>query len=119
MSDVTLSICVTCGMKLRDENGNKLENPVSHALAEKVEALLEGSGVQVRLVRCMSMCDDPISWALQGEGRMTYAFAPASTAEDLAVVAKVYVGTRGEKIPKSEMPEGVKGTVMAKVPPVE
>jgi predicted metal-binding protein len=120
MSEATLSICVTCGMKLRDADGNKLENPASHVLADEVGALLAGSGVEVRLVRCLSMCDYPIGWALQGEGRMTYAFAPASTAADLAAVAGAYVRAgKGQKIPKSEMPEEVKGTVRSKVPVLE
>lgn len=116
----TLTICLICGMQQRDENGNKLPNPVSEALAANVTALLADTDIKVRLTRCLSMCDTPISWALQHPHKHTFAFAPATTAEDLAATARAYLATpAGGKLGKKDMPPATAATLISRIPPTE
>ncbi len=115
----TLTICLTCGMKQRDEQGNKLPNPVAEQLAADTTALLTGTDIKVRLVRCISMCDTPIAWALQHPQKHTSSFAPATTAEDLAATARAYHTSPASKLPKKDMPPAVAATVISRIPPAE
>lgn len=115
----TLFICSICGQTARDELGNKLPNPAAAQLAEQTAALLQNSGVQVVLTRCMSVCDSPITWALASPGRHTFTFAPASTPDELAATARAYLAKApGEKLGKGAMPPAVAATLLSRVPPL-
>lgn len=116
----TLTICLSCGMKQRDENGNKLPNPVAEELAANVTTLLATNpDISVRLVRCISICNTPIAWALQHPQKHTSSFAPATTAEDLAATARAYHTNPVSKLPKKDMPPAVAPTVISRIPPAE
>lgn len=118
-STATLFICSTCGQTKRDELGNKLANPAALHLAEQASQLLENSGVNVVLTKCMSVCDLPITWALASPGRHTFTFAPATTPEDLAATALAYLTKApGEKLSKGAMPPAVAATLLSRVPPL-
>ncbi|RYG61671.1 MAG: DUF1636 domain-containing protein [Alphaproteobacteria bacterium] len=120
ITPTTLTICLICGMKQRDDQGNKLPNPVSQQLAEDVTALLADTDIKVRLTRCLSMCDTPIAWALQHPRKHTFSFAPATTAEDLAATARAYLATpEGGKLGKKDMPLPVAATLISRIPPTE
>ncbi|RYG61959.1 MAG: DUF1636 domain-containing protein [Alphaproteobacteria bacterium] len=115
----TLSICITCGMKQRDEQGNKLPNPESEKLAAATTTLLADTDIKVRLVRCISICDTPIAWALQHPQKHTSSFAPATTAEDLAATARAYHASPASKLPKKDMPPAIAPTIISRIPPTE
>lgn len=115
----TLTICLTCGMKQRDEQGNKLPNPVAQQLADDVKTLLTDTDINVRLVRCISICDTPIAWALQHPQKHTSSFAPATTAEDLAATARAYHTSLASKLPKKDMPPTIAPTVISRIPPLD
>lgn len=107
-------------MKQRDEQGNKLPNPASQALAAATTELLADSPIRVELTRCLSMCDTPIAWALHDDVHHTYSFAPATTAEDLATTARAWLATTpGEKLPKKDMPTAVPATLISRIPPLK
>lgn len=117
----TVTICRFCG--LRDENGKKIPQPANADLAAAIRRELNARGlneqtVQVQLVGCMSVCDTYPTWGLQAEGRYTYTFSPAKGAEPVADFVKVYLEKpKGQPVYKADMPEGVLGTQIAKVPP--
>ncbi len=116
----TLTICLTCGMKQRDEQGNKLPNPESEKLAATTTALLaDNPDIKVRLTCCISICDTPIAWALQHPQKHTSSFAPATTAEDLAATAIAYHTSPASKLPKKDMPPATAPTVIRRSPPIE
>lgn len=116
----TLFICLTCGIRQRDESGAKLPNPVSEKLAADTAELLKNAPVDVRLVRCLSMCETPIAWGLRNEERHTFGFAPATTADDLAATALAYIATLpGEKLGKKDMPPATAKTLISRIPPLK
>ena len=99
-------------------------NPASEALVRDVTAALAAEPgiepVEVKLVRCLSLCDQPIAWGLQSAVRHGTTFAPATTAEDLAAAARLYVATPvGEKMNKRMLPKDLIHTLVSRLPPLE
>lgn len=121
MNDKTiLYICATCGMKKDPATGIKPTSPASEALARDTAALLQGTPVEVRLARCLSLCDTPIAWGLQSSVRHATTFAPATTAEDLAAAARLYIETPpGQKMNKRQLPPALIHTLISRLPPLE
>jgi predicted metal-binding protein len=120
MSKTILTICEVCGMKERDAEGNKLPNPQSQALAQATTELLADTDIEVRLVRCLSLCDTPIAWGLRNEEKHATAFAPATSAEDLAATARAYAAhPAGTKLPKKLMPSATAATLISRIPPLD
>lgn len=119
----TVHICAICGMG-KDAKGNPLPNPQSRTLKQQLEALLAEQHptlpITVRLSRCMGNCDDPITFALVGEGRETLVFqngVTLATAEDIAQVAATYTQKKqGQRLTKPDMPQSLHGKVFARVP---
>ncbi len=120
--EATVFICHQCGLKNAD--GKKIPNPENEELAQAVRRELDARGldesaVQVVLVGCMSLCDTYPTWGLQAEGRYTYTFSPSRGAEPVADFVKVYLEKpKGKPVYKVDMPEGVLGTQISKVPAV-
>ncbi len=116
----TLFICATCGMVKDPATGQKPTNPESEKLATQTAALLAGTAISVQLTKCLSMCNQPIAWALSGPGRHATSFSPATCAEDLATTAHLYLSTPlGEKMPKKELPKDTKPTLISRIPPLD
>ena len=114
----TVFICQQCGMQERDAEGNKVPNPQAVALAAEAEALLADAPVRVVLTRCLSVCDKGVAWGLRAEGKHVFTFAPATTAAELAATARTYATlTHGQTMKKTLMPEGVRGTLLTRIPP--
>ncbi len=101
------------------ETGKKPNNPEAEALAARVTELLKYQpDIEVRLTKCLSLCSKPIAWALDNPERHATTFAPATTAEDMAATAKLYLSTPlGEKMPKKDLPKEVKPTLISRIPP--
>lgn len=119
-SPTHLYICATCGMKKDPATGTKPTNPASTALAEATAALLKDTPVEVRLAKCLSLCDTPIAWGLHAEDRHATTFAPATTAEDLAAAARLYISTPpGEKMNKRLLPAPLIHTLISRLPPLK
>jgi predicted metal-binding protein len=116
----TLMVCLQCGSSLRDENGQKLPNPEAEKLAATLQAELEDSPVEVKLVRCFSTCAYPIAWGLKAENGPSYVFAPAENAAEIAETARVWVEkwAQGQAMKKPDMPDAVRKTLRAKMPPL-
>ena len=120
MSKTILYICQTCGMKKDPLTGIKPVSEASVKLAEQTAQLLENEPVEVRLTACLSLCDTPIAWGLQAEDRHATTFAPATTAEDLAAAARLYISTPpGEKMPKRQLPAALIHTLISRLPPLK
>ncbi|TKW60455.1 MAG: DUF1636 domain-containing protein [Blastochloris viridis] len=119
MSQTILYICATCGMPKDPETGKKPTNPQSEALAARANELLaDMQDVDVRLTKCLSLCNKPIAWALDNPERHATTFAPATTAEDMVATVKLYLTTPlGEKMPKKDLPPEVKPTLISRIPP--
>ncbi len=114
----TMFICQQCGMQERDAEGNKVPNPAAQALAAAAEALLADMPVRVVLTRCLSVCDKGVAWGLRAEGKHVFTFAPATNAEELAATARTYATLpAGQTMKKTLMPEGVRGTLLTRIPP--
>ncbi len=117
--DATLTICSTCGMVKDPTTGTKPTNPQSELLATQLTELLKEYPVKIRLSKCLSMCDTPIAWALQSPTLHTTALAPASTAEDLAAAAILYLSsTADKKMNKRELPPALIHTIKSRIPPL-
>ena len=118
--NTTLFICATCGMVKDPTTGQKPNNPAAEALATNTAALLANTPVSVQLTKCLSLCTQPIAWALSGPSRHATSFAPATCAEDLATTAQLYLSTPvGEKMPKKDLPKEVKPTLISRIPPLK
>ncbi|PZP38865.1 MAG: hypothetical protein DI585_06040 [Pseudomonas fluorescens] len=115
-----LYICATCGMKKDPETGIKPNNPLAEALVAETSKLLQNEDIEVRLTKCLSLCSTPIAWGLHAEDRHATTFAPATTAEDMATTAKLYLNTPlGEKMPKKHLPPHVIPTLISRLPPLK
>lgn len=121
MSQTLLYICATCGMSKDPTTGQKPTNPAAEALAAQVSHLLaQQPEVEVRLTKCLSLCSKPIAWALDNPQRHATTFAPATTAEDMAATAQLYLTTPpGQKMPKKDLPPAVKPTLISRIPPFQ
>ena len=115
-----LYICATCGMVKDPATGQKPTNPASEQLAAQTAKLLEHEPIEVRLTKCLSLCEKPIAWALDAPDRHATTFAPATTPEDMAATTKLYLSTPlGEKMPKKDLPKQVKPTLISRIPPFQ
>lgn len=118
-SEAILYICSTCGMKKDPATGIKPANPAAEQLATQTAELLKETPVEVRLTNCLSLCNTPIAWGLQSPTRHATTFAPATTAEDLAASARLYISTPiGQKMNKRQLPESVIHTLISRLPPL-
>lgn len=116
----TLFICLQCGSTQRGADNLKVPNPAALQLAADVSTLLADTPIKVELVRCLEQCDAPIAWALKDNTKHTFTFAPATTAEELAITARAYASSTAEKkLVKAQMPEAVRKTITSRTPPLK
>ena len=83
---VVVHLCETC-------------DPAGFAEArEGLQQALDAAHVQARVIAqpCMNACADPVSLALQGEGRATYFFAgidPVTNRDDIVATVAIYLNS--------------------------
>lgn len=73
-------VCATCAPDKGGEGGETFLRTLREALAR--DGL--GDAVDLASADCMGACAEPVSLALQGEGRASYLFSGVSPMEDVA-----------------------------------
>jgi predicted metal-binding protein len=115
---ITIYVCVTC------RGGKPLDLvPVpGEALAAATAQAAEGTGIDVRPVRCLANCNRGLSAAVRRQGAWTYVFGdldPAGGAAALVAGAKLFGGAPDGLMPWRGRPDALKRGLVARTPPFE
>jgi predicted metal-binding protein len=118
----TLFLCRICGQTKPTDGSAKPTNPAAQRLYDDLHTALAEKAINVQLTDCLSVCTQPLAWALSAEGKHTMAFAAREeipSAQAFAELAQGYAATpMGEKFKKSDFPPEMKGTLISRVPPL-
>ena len=77
--------------------------------------------VNVVTTACLNICDTPISFALQADGKPTYVFAGADPAQDtdaLLALLRLYADAPGGEITDARPAGQLRNCLVAKIPPL-
>jgi predicted metal-binding protein len=114
----TIYVCITCRRP-----GDPEDAPRPGAdLAAMTAAAANGSGVNVRRVRCLANCKRGCSAAVRREGAWTYVFGDldaASAAPALVEGARLFANSTDDLMPWRGRPEPLKRGLIARVPPID
>ena len=117
----TIFVCVTCRVPIEGDEGS-FRRP-GEALADALEGRLNGAratGIDVRPVECLSVCNRPCTIAFAGENKWTYVFGGLDAEahlSDIVAAAVRYAAAEDGIIPWKERPLSFRKGVVARVPP--
>lgn len=118
----TLFLCRICGQTKPLDGSPKPTNPTAQRLYDDLRTTLAEKNIHVQLTDCLSVCTQPLAWALSSEGKHVMTFAAREaipSAQAFAELAQGYAATPvGEKFKKSDFPPEMKGTLVSRVPPL-
>ena len=117
-----LFLCRICGQTKPADGGPKPTNPAAQSLYDTLQPTLAAQGVAVHLTDCLSVCTQPLAWALSAEGKHTFTFAARETIPSAAAFTELaqcyHQLPAGEKMGKAMFPAEMKGTLISRVPPL-
>lgn len=117
-----LYLCRICGQTKPADGSPKPTNPAAQCLYDELQPTLAAQGIAVHLTDCLSVCTQPLAWALSENGKHTFTFAARETIPsaqaftDLAL--RYHALPQVEKFGKAMFPEEMKGTLISRVPPL-
>jgi predicted metal-binding protein len=110
-------VCITCRRA-----GDTEDDPCPGAiLAAATAAAARGTGIAVRVVRCLANCTRGPSAAIRCNGSWTYVFGGIEVAHAGALVegARLLAQARDGLMPWRGRPEPLKRGLIARVPPLD
>ena len=114
-ADPTIYVCITC------RPPGEPDNPFrpGEVLAESAARAAEHSGVSVRKVKCLGVCNRAPTVALRAKGAWTYVFAGLDLdgGADLVVAARMLADDPAGLLPWQGRPKPLKRGMVARVPP--
>lgn len=90
-------------------------------LKDKLQASELAGTVELRAAECLSVCPRPCGIALSSPDAWTYLFGdqqPDASAEEILDCLAVYVSKKDGFMPRSERPDGLRGSILGRVPPL-
>ena len=113
-----ITVCDTCNYSVEESLlGDKTGGEI---LAEHVERLAAGTGLEVKRESCLMGCERHCNVAIQAEGKLTYVlgkFNPnAHAAEAVIEYAQRHAESESGQVPFTQWPQGVKGHFVARIP---
>ena len=110
-------VCITC-RRAGDAEGEPCPGVI---LAEATAAAARGSGISVRVVRCLANCTRGPSAAIRCNGSWTYVFGGIEVAHAGALVegARLLARAPDGLMPWRGRPEPLKRGLIARVPPLD
>ncbi|GGC85969.1 DUF1636 family protein [Chelatococcus reniformis] len=117
--DTVLFVCTTCRRPTGAADGG-YDEP-GPALAEALGARLDGSGVTIAPMQCLSACKRPCAVALKAPGKWTYVVGDLDGVEhldDVVAAARLYHASADGIVPWRERPLPFRKGVVARVPPL-
>jgi predicted metal-binding protein len=108
-------VCITC----RGPDGIARDPLPGELVAAATIAAAQGSGVEVRPVRCLANCSRGPSAAVRCTGSWTYLFGglDAACATALVIGARMLAEAKDGILPWRGRPEVLKRGLIARVPP--
>jgi predicted metal-binding protein len=109
-------VCITC----RGPDGIARDPLPGELVAAATIAAAQGSGVEVRPVRCLANCSRGPSAAMRCNGSWTYLFGAldAACAPALVTGARMLAEAKDGILPWRGRPEVLKRGLIARVPPL-
>jgi predicted metal-binding protein len=117
LAATTIYVCITC-KRPGDPDG---ATP-GLALACATAMAAEGTGFEVKRVRCLANCNRGLSAAMRCDGSWTYVFGgldQASDAPSLIEGARMLARAADGLLPWRGRPEILKRGLIARVPPID
>lgn len=113
----TLHVCTTCRTGLTLEPG---DTPPGQFMFDAVAALA-GSSVDLRPVKCLSLCDHGCAAALSMPGKWSYLLGrlDPSMAADLLTYAETYAAHPTGTVLPSRRPPSLARVVLGRLPALE
>jgi predicted metal-binding protein len=125
MKKPAILVCLQCGSTQPDANGCKVPNPKAAALAEDIRHALththpaQAAKLEVKLVRCLVQCDEPIAWGLRADALYNYVFAGGDDPAAIAALAARWVEEANHGcMPARTMPPLLRKKLRGRLPPV-
>jgi predicted metal-binding protein len=118
MTSMTIYVCITCRRAGDPEEGMR----PGLVLARETARAADGSGVNVRQIRCLANCNRACSAAIRRDGAWTYVFGgldPEKDAPALIEGAKLFAHAADGLMPWRGRPEILKRGLIARVPPID
>lgn len=121
MSDVTLTVCLTCRQSGAEPDADpEAPRPGAVMFGALKEAGMP-EGVTLRGVKCLSACSRGCSVALTGgEARWSYIYGdmdPAAHVEEILAGTAAYAQTEDGLVPWRERPVPFRKQSVARIPP--
>lgn len=110
---VRLVICDTCAKVGEMPRGADWAPGVRAAFAD------QNLDIDVVTTSCLNVCDDPLTFALQGDGRATYVFSgalPDQDIDDLCGLARLYLDAPEGWITDARKAGRLRDCLVARVP---
>ncbi len=118
--DVTVFVCVSCrsGPDLSKRPGQDLFDALRARLSEGVEGTAEAT-VEVKAVKCLSVCTRPATIALSAPDKWTYVIGDLSSIDSDAVVAgaRDFAATPDGIVPWNQRPLCFRKGTVSRTPP--
>lgn len=117
-----ITVCITC--RRGEAREDRTLPPCGEAMLALVEdSAAEAEAVTVRGTACLMGCDHGCNVAISAPGKMSYvlgSFAPEQeSAEALVAYAALHAESEEGVVAYKQWPSGVKGHVVARVPPLD
>jgi predicted metal-binding protein len=116
--DVTILVCTTCR---RPGDSEGFPRPGATLAARTLEAA-QGTGLNVRRVRCLANCSRGLSAALRRDDAWTYVFGlldPETDSGALLEGARLLANSDDGLMPWRGRPTALKAGLIARVPPLD
>jgi len=124
MNKPTIMICLQCGSTQRNETGCKVTNPAAVTLADEVQKTLStehpelAKRLDVKLVRCLVQCDEPIAWGLRANDLYNYVFSNGDVASEIVALAARWIDEdRKGCMPARTLPPKLRKNLRGRLPP--
>ena len=113
----TIYVCITC----RGPSGVAVDPLPGTLVAAATQQAARGSGVSVRLIKCLANCSRGPSAALRANGSWTYLFGglDATSAPALVTGARMLAAAPDGILPWRGRPEVLKRGLLARLPPLD
>lgn len=125
MNKPTVIVCLQCGSTLRNETGCKVDSPRAFELRDNVRRHLDhdhpaqASKLDVKLVRCLVQCDEPVAWGLRADDLYNYIFAGGDDPAEIAALAARWVDEVDSGcMPARTLPPQLRAKLRGRQPPI-